>query len=353
MNEAPGHLNLAWPAIRTGVRSQQEGGAVKPIVAALALLGFLSAAHAQGPSQGAAAGYPARPIRLVVPSAPGGGTDIVGRVLAQKLSELLGQSLVVDNRPGAGTIIGTELVAKAAPDGYTLLMGLSALAVDPSIYAKLPYDALKDFAPVSLVASVPNVLTVHPSVPAASVAELIALAKARPGRLNYGSGGVGTSPHLAAEMFRMMTGVEWLHVPYKGVGPAVVGLLAGQVDLMFATLPSAIQHIRAGKLRALGVTTATRSPALPDVPTIAEAGLPGYEATQWYGVLAPSGTPRSIVDRLSRDIARALQAPETKERLTVEGATPIGNTPDEFAAHLRRETEKWAGVVKTAGLKPE
>lgn len=326
---------------------------MKRIVAALALLGFVAAAHAQGPSQSTAAGYPTRPIRLVVPSSPGGGTDIVGRVLAQKLGELVGQPLVVDNRPGAGTIIGTELVAKSAPDGYTLLMGLTALAVDPSLYAKLPYDALKDFAPVSLVASVPNVLSVHPSVPAATVAELIALAKAKPGRLNYGSGGVGTSAHLAAEMFRTMTGIEWLHVPYKGLGPGVTGLLAGQVDLMFATLPSAIQQIKAGKLRALGVTTATRSPALPNVPTIAEAGVPGYEATHWYGVLAPAGTSGPIVDRLARDIARALQTAETKERLAVEGATPIGSTPDEFAAHLRRETEKWAGVVKMAGLKPE
>jgi tripartite-type tricarboxylate transporter receptor subunit TctC len=326
---------------------------VRPIFAALALFGFLAAAHAQGTSQSDAAGYPLRPIRLVVPSSPGGGTDIVGRLLAQKLGEVLGQPLVVDNRPGAGTLIGTEFVAKSAPDGYTLLMGLSTLAIDPSIYAKLPYDALKDFAAISLAASVPNVLSVHPSVPATTVPELIALASARQGRLTCGSAGLGTNPHLAAELFRTMAGVEWVHVPYKGSGPAVIGLLAGQVDLMFATLPSVIQHVRAGKLRALGVSTAARAPALPDVPTIAEAGLPGYEAIQWYGVLAPTGTPRAIIDRLSRDIGRALQAPEMRERLAVEGATPIGSSPDEFAAYLRRETEKWAEVIKTTGLKPE
>ena len=235
MNEARIHLSLA----RRG------------IVAALALLGIVAVAHGQG----SPTAYPARPIRLVVPSSPGGGTDIVGRVLAQKLGELLAQPLVVDNRPGAGTVIGTELAAKSAPDGYTLLMGLSTLAIDPSIHAKLPYDALRDFAPVSLVASVPNVLTMHPAVSAASVAELIALARAQPGRLSYGSAGLGTNPHLAAELFGAMTGIAWVHVPYKGSGPAVIALLAGQVDLMFATLPSAVQHIKAGKLRALGVST--------------------------------------------------------------------------------------------------
>ena len=337
MNEARSHLSLAH----------------RRIVAALALLGIAAGAHGQSPAASAAASYPTRPIRLVVPSSPGGGTDIVGRVLAQRLGELLGQPLVVDNRPGAGTVIGTELAAKSTPDGYTLLMGLSTLAIDPSIHAKLPYDALRDFAPVSLVASVPNVLTVHPSVSAASVAELIALARAQPGRFSYGSAGLGTNPHLAAELFAAMTGIAWVHVPYKGSGPALIALLAGQVDLMFATLPSALQHIKAGKLRALGVSTATRAAALPEVPTIAEAGVPGYEALQWYGVLAPAGTPRPIVDRLSRDIARSLQAPDAQERLAVEGATPIGSTPDEFAEHLRRETEKWAAVIRKAGLKPD
>jgi tripartite-type tricarboxylate transporter receptor subunit TctC len=297
--------------------------------------------------------YPNRAIKLVVPSSPGGGTDIVGRIVAQKLSEQLGQQVVVENRAGAGTIIGNEAVAKSAPDGYTLLMGLSTLAINPSMYAKLPYDALRDFAPISQAVTVPNILTLHPSVPAKTVKDLIALAKAKPGSITFGSAGLGTNPHLSGELFKSLAKIDMVHVPFKGSGQSVISLLAGEIAANFPSVPTAIPYIKAGRLRGLGVTTAKRTQALPDVPSIAEAGLPGYEATQWFGVLAPAGTPRAIIDRLHQELSRAVRSPDVKERLTSEGAEIVGGTPEEFAAYIKSETDKWTKVIKSAGIKPQ
>jgi tripartite-type tricarboxylate transporter receptor subunit TctC len=304
-----------------------------------------------GTSEGAPAQtYPDKPIRLVVPFPAGGTTDILARAVGQKLGEHLGQQVVVDNKPGAGGNIGSDIVAKSAPDGYTLVMGtVGTHAINASLYKKMPYDHIKDFVPVSLVALVPNILVVHPSVPANSVKELIAYAKANPGKLNFASSGNGTSIHLSGELFKTTAGVEMTHVPYKGSAPAVTDLLGGQVQLMFDNMPSALPHVKAGKLKALGVTTAKRFPAAPDIPAIAEAGVPGYEASSWFGVLAPAGTPKEIVNKLSSEIAKILQTPEIKERLLSQGAEPVGNTPDQFAAFIKAETAKWAKVVKESG----
>jgi tripartite-type tricarboxylate transporter receptor subunit TctC len=311
------------------------------LLAAMAAIAF-----AQAPA------YPTKPIRLVVPFPAGGTTDILARAAAQKLTEAWGQPVVVDNRPGAGGNIGSELVAKAAPDGYTLEMGtVGTHAINASLYAKMPYDHVKDFVPVILVAGVPNVLVVHPSVPVNSVAELIAYAKANPGKLNFASSGSGTSIHLSGELFKVMSGVQMTHVPYKGSAPAVQDLLGGQVQLMFDNLPSALPHIKAGKLRALAVTSAQRAPVLPDVPTIAEAGLPGFEASSWFGVLAPAGTSPAIVAKLNAEIAKWLASPEAKEKLQGQGANVAGGPPEEFTKHIAAETAKWAKVVKESGAK--
>jgi tripartite-type tricarboxylate transporter receptor subunit TctC len=311
----------------------------------LAAIAALPSAQAQS--------YPTRAIRLVVPSSPGGGTDITGRIVAQKLSELLGQQVVVDNRAGAGTIIGNDIVAKAPPDGYTLLMGLSTLAINPSMYAKLPYDALKDFAPVSLAVLSPNVLTIHPSVPAKTVKEFVALAKARPGTITFGSAGLGTSPHLSGELLRVLAKIDIVHVPFKGSGQSVISQLAGEIAANFPSVPTAMPYIKASRLRGLGVTTAKRTQALPDVPSIAEAGVPGYESLQWYGLLAPAGTPKEIIARLNREAVAALRAPEIAARLAGDGAEVVAGTPEEFGAWIKAETEKWARVAKAAGIKPE
>ena len=296
--------------------------------------------------------YPTKPIRLVVPFPPGGATDILARDVAQKLTEAWGQQVIVDNRPGAGGNIGSELVAKSAPDGYTLEMGtVGTHAINASLYAKMPYDHVKDFVPVILVAGVPNVLVVNPAVPANSVAELIAYAKANPGKLNLASSGNGTSIHLSGELFKFMAGVQMTHVPYKGSAPALQDLIGGQVQLMFDNLPPSLPQIKAGKLRALAVTSLARAPALPDVPTMAEAGLPGYEASSWFGVLAPAGTPPAIVTKLNAEIARWLATPEAKEKLSKQGANAAGGTPEDFAKHIAAETAKWAKVVKDSGAK--
>ena len=297
--------------------------------------------------------YPGRTIKLVVPSSPGGGTDIVARILGQKLSERLGQQFVVENRAGAGTIIGNDAVAKSAPDGYTLLMGLSTLAINPSMYANLPYDALRDFAPISQAVSAPNILTLHPSVPAKTVKELIALAKAKPGSLTFGSAGMGTSPHLSGELFKSLARIDMVHVPFKGSGQSVISQLAGEIAANFPSVPTAMPYIKAGRLRGLAVTTAKRAQALPDVPSIAESGLPSYEATQWFGLLAPAGTPRSVIDRLYQESSRALRTDELRERMTAEGLEVVAGTPEEFAAYIRAETAKWAQVIKAAGIKPQ
>jgi tripartite-type tricarboxylate transporter receptor subunit TctC len=287
-----------------------------------------------------------------VPSSPGGGTDILARVLAQKMSETFGQQFVVENRPGAGQVIGIEAVARSAPDGYTLLMAASAIVINEVLYAKPPYDTLRDFAPVTLGASLPNILVVHPALPVKSVRELIVLAKTRAGQLNYSSAGSGTSPHLSMELFRLMAGITLTHIPYKGSGPATVDLLAGQVQLSMPNVLTALPHIKGGKLRGLGVTSGKRATGLPDIPAIAET-LPGYEAIQWYGILAPAGTTRDIVGKLQAEIARILVLPEVKDRLAADGADAVGSRPDEFAAYIRAELAKWGKVVKTGGIKLE
>ena len=301
----------------------------------------------------AAQTYPARTIRLIAHSSPGGTSDILGRLMAHKLTEQLGQQVVVENRAGASGIIGVDIAAKSAPDGYTMLITQTSIAINPSMFAKLPYNAMRDFAPITQLVAAPNVLVVHPSVPATSVKGFIALAKAQPGSLINGSPGQGTSPHLSAELFKIMAGIKLDHVQYKGAGQAILGLLAGEVPVMFTTPPTAMPYLKAGRLRPLGVTTTTRIDALPEVPAIAEAGVPDYESVQWFGILLPAGTPRPIIDRLHQELTRALRAPDMKERLNSLGLDAVGSTPEEFAAYIKSETEKWAKVIKTMGIKPE
>jgi tripartite-type tricarboxylate transporter receptor subunit TctC len=302
----------------------------------------------------AMAAWPERPIRLIVAFPPGGGTDIVARLLAPALSQRLGQPITIDNRGGAGGNIGTYAAAHAAPDGYTLLMGnIAPNAINASTFKHLPYDPEKDFAPISLVAVTPNILVVNPSVPARSVPDLVALARAQPGALNFPSAGRGTSSHLAGELFNTMAGVQMVHVPYKGGGPAFTDLLGGQVQLFFATMPAAMPFVKAGKLRPLAVTSSQRSATLPDLPTIAESGLPGYSAVTWYGLLAPRGTPPEVVQRVSREINEILRLPATREQLVAQGFEPAGTSPSEFAGFISAEIVKWGKVVKAAGMTPE
>jgi tripartite-type tricarboxylate transporter receptor subunit TctC len=315
--------------------------------AALAVVSMLCTGHT------AAQSYPAKPIRIIVATAAGGGTDFNGRLVAQKLTEQTGQQAIVENRAGASTIIGTEAVARAAPDGYTLLAAQSTITINPSMFAKLPYDVIRDFAPVSHTLTAPNILTVHPSVPVRTVKEFVALAKAKPGSLTYGSAGLGTSPHLSGELLKALAKIDLLHVAYKGSGPSVISLIAGETDVGFPSVPASIQHIKAGKLRGIAVTTRTRAQALPDVPSIAEGGVPGYEATQWFGILAPAGTPRAVIDKLYQEIARGLRSAELKQRLVAEGMELVVSTPEEFASYIRSETDKWAKVIKSAGIKPQ
>jgi len=296
--------------------------------------------------------YPTKPIRIVVPFPAAGTTDILARAVAQKLTETWGQSVIVDNRPGAAGNIGAELVAKAAPDGYTLLMGtVGTHAINASLYAKMPYDHVKDFTPIVLVAGVPNVLVVNPSLPVKTVAELVAYEKANPGKLNFASSGSGTSIHLSGELFKTSAGVQMTHVPYKGSAPAVTDLIGGQVQLMFDNLPSALPHIKAGKLRAIAVTSLVRAPALPDVPTIAESGYPGFEASSWFGLLAPAGTKPEIVAKINAEVRKWLATPEARDKLASQGANAAGGTPEDFARHIAAETAKWAKVVKQSGAK--
>jgi tripartite-type tricarboxylate transporter receptor subunit TctC len=316
-----------------------------------ALLAATVALSAGGAS--AQAGYPVKPVRLVVPSAPGGGTDITARILAPKLSEALRQQVVVENRAGAGTMIGTELVAKSPADGYTLLMGLSTLAINPAMYKKVPYDAVRDFAPISQVISAPNMLVVHPSVPVKTVKELIAFMRARPGQLNYASAGHGTNPHLSMELFLSMTRVKAVHIPYKGLAPGIVDLIAGHVTLASATMLTGLPHVKSGRLRCLGTTGAQRAAVLPEFPTIAEAGVPGYEASQWYGVLAPAQTPKEIVTRLNTEVVRILKAPDMRQKLAADGTDPVGSSPEEFARYIKSELAKWGKVAREAGIQPE
>jgi tripartite-type tricarboxylate transporter receptor subunit TctC len=298
--------------------------------------------------------YPRRAIRLIVPFAPGGGNDTVARAIAQSASASLGQPVVVDNRAGAGGILGAELAAKSPADGYTLFLGgVGSHAVNPNLHAKLPYDPVKDFAPITLIASAPSVLVVHPSVPARTLAEFTALAKASPGRINYASNGNGSSAQLAAVLYESMAGVQMVHVPYKGLAPALVDLLAGEVQAMFSSVVAIVPNIKAGRLRALAVTGKRRTTLLPEVPTLDELGVPGYEAGSWYGILAPAGTPRAIVAKLHAAIVHALAQPEVRERLVGEGAEVIGSTPEAFAAHITAELARTGKLVRAAGIRME
>ena len=304
------------------------------------------------PPPSSAQSYPSKPIRFLVGFPPGGTNDIVARALAQKLTENVGQSFVVENRRGANTAIATEVAARAAPDGYTILLNAPGHATNPALM-RLAFDSVKDFAFISLVAEAQNLVVVHPSFPPRSVQELIAFSKKHPGEINYASSGTGTTVHLSAELFQFMTGVKWVHIPYKGGGPAVIELLAGQTSLMFGNLPTVIQYVRGGKLRPLAVTGARRSSAAPDIPTVAESGVPGFEVTAWYGVSAPAMTPRAIVNRLNSEIVRALNSPDLRGRLTSQGAEVVGNTPEQYTVFVQNEIAKWAKVIQAAGIKGE
>jgi len=304
-------------------------------------------------SAGAQEQYPSRPVRFILPFPPGGGTDILGRLIAERLSASLGQPVVTENRGGAGGNVGAEAAARSAPDGYTIVLCAPSLAISPSLYSKLNYDPVKDFAPVSLVATVPNVMITHPSVPAQTLQEFIAHARTRPGTMNFGSGGNGTSNHLAAELFNIVTGAKLVHIPYKGVNLAMQDVLSGQIHLVVIGIPAAAPHIKAGRLRALAVVTPQRTAALPEVPTTDEAGLKDFEVTTWYGVLAPAGTPRPVIARLNSELVKIIHAPEVKERLAASGTEPRTSTPEEFAAYLKQEIAKWGDVVRKANLKAD
>ena len=315
------------------------------LAAAMALLALN--ASAQG-----AATYPTKPIKIVVPFPPGGATDILARAIGAELQKAFGQTVLIENKAGAGGNPGADMVAKSPPDGYTLVMAtVGTHGINMALYSKMPYDAVKDFEPITLVAGVPNLLVVHPSVAAKNVAELTALAKAQPGKLNVASSGNGTSIHMAAELYKLMAGVDILHVPYKGSSFALTDLLGGQVQLMFDNMPSALPHVKAGKLRALAVTSPKRSSALPDIPTMDEEGLKGFDATSWFGLLAPAGTPKDIIAKLNAAAVKALTTPEMRERLASQGAEAVGNTPEQFAAFIKAEIEKWAKIVKASGAR--
>ena len=313
------------------------------LVSAVALGGF---AHAQS--------YPSKPVRMIVPFPAGGATDIVGRLIAQKLTESWSQQVIVDNRGGAGGTIGSDAAAKSPPDGYTMLIGTSSThAVAPSLYAKLAYDPLRDFAPVTLIANATILLAIHPSLPAKSVRDLIALAKKQPDALAFASSGNGGISHLVGEQFKSVAGIRMLHVPYKGDSPALIDLVSGQVHLMFGTAVSFLPYVKSGRLNALAVTNPKRSPIVPEVPTVAESGLPGFEALQWFGILTPAGTPREIVAKINADVVKALRAPDVRERMTSLGAEVVGSTPEQFAAFVKADTAKWAKVVKASGARIE
>lgn len=318
----------------------------RSLAAALAAMLAAGFVHAQP--------YPTKPIRFLVPQAAGGSTDTLSRIVGQKLSERLGQQVVMDNRPGANGMIGTELVAKSQPDGYTLLAGgTGTIAINVSLYSKVAYDPVRDFTPVALIAYSTSVLVVHPSVTAENIAGLIALARSRPGELRYASAGSGSSPHLSAELFKTMTGVKLVHVPYKGSTPGVTATITGETSLMFTGIASALAHIKAGRLRALSVNGPKRSPALPDVPVASQSGLPGFEVDFWIGMLAPAGTPRAIVSRLNAEVNGILRQDDVKERLVALGTDPVGGSPDEFAAVIKTDIAKWAKAIKASGARAE
>ncbi|MBR0756317.1 tripartite tricarboxylate transporter substrate binding protein [Bradyrhizobium jicamae] len=322
---------------------------MKKSIVALAALGLIVALH---PAQ--AQNYPNRPITLVIPFAPGGSTSIVGRGVAEKMGELLGEKVVVDNRPGAGGTVGTKAVAKSDPDGYTLVLGYTGtLAIGPSLYKNVGYDPRKDFAPVGMIGNAPNSLVVHPSFPAKTVAELISYAKANPGKVNFGSAGAGTASHITGEYFARAAGIMLVHIPYKGTGPALTDLLGGHIPMAFAPIPASHTNVAAGKLRALAVTSATRSSLLPEVPTIAEAGLPGFDASLYYGLAAPAGTPRPIIDKLNKALRDALASEEVKRQLGNDGTDITPGTPEAYAEFIDKDEKKWAQLVKASGVEQE
>ena len=327
-----------WPV--TGLPTPAVRSALLGVVLALAA----STSHAQA--------YPAKPIRFLIGFPPGGTNDILARALAPKLGEYLGQTVVVENRGGASTAIATELAARSAPDGYTIVLNAPGHATNPAL-RKLPFDSVKDFSFITLLAESQNLLTVHPSLPVTSVKSLIAVSKKRPGDINYGTSGIGTTPHMSAELFQYLTGVRWVHIPYKGSGLGLTALLSGEVSLYFANIPAVIRHIQAGKLRPIALSGPRRTPAAPGIPTIAESGIPGFSVTSWFGVAAPARTPRPIVDRLHAEFVRALHSPELNERIKGMGADPVGNTPEQYTAFVQDEIVKWGKVIKAAGIKGE
>ena len=317
---------------------------------ASALLTAVAALMTSGAA--AADAYPARPIRIVAPSTPGDAPDVIARLLAERMSVALGTQVFVENHPGAGGVVGSDIVAKAPADGYTLIIGnAGSHGINAAVYAKLPYDIQRDFVAVSQVAVSPNIMVVNPEIPAANVQQFIAYAKARPAQLSYASGGNGSSAHMSMELFKSMAGVDIVHIPYKGSSPALTDVVSGQVAVMFVNLPPALPLVKAGKLRPLAVTTRTRSPLLPDVPTVQESGLPGYETVAWFGILAPAATPKDVVARLSSEIAKIVRTPEMRERLLGLGAEPVGGTPDEFSAVIARDIAKWTPLAKSVGIK--
>jgi len=318
-------------------------GTLFAVVAALTLVSTI--AHAQE--------YPTRPIRVIVPQSAGGSTDLVARAVGQRISDALGQPVVVDNRPGAGSINGTDIAAKATPDGYTLLVVAASFTITPNIRRKVPYDIVRDFTPVSQLVTLPHIVVVHPSLPVKSVKELIALAKAKPGELNFASSGIGTSTHMATELFMYLTDTKMVNIPYKGGAPGMTALLGGQVQLYFAAMSTAIPHVRAGRLRALAVSTAKRSVAAPEYPTMQEAGVPEYEHASWVGMLAPDQTPRAVITQLNREAVKAVQAPDVEKQLLRSGVEPLGSSPKEFDTLIKSELAKWARIVKAAGIEKQ
>ena len=318
-----------------------------------ARIGLAVSLSLAGSAAVAADAYPSRPLRMVVPFAPGGGSDIVGRIIGIKLTEAWGQQVVVDNRPGGNANIGAMVVARAPADGHTLLLGNANFTINPALMKEMPFDPARDFAPITLLANVTNMLAVHSSLPVKSVKELIAYAKARPGQLNFASPGAGTSSHLGGELFRSMAGIEVVAIHYKGATPAMTDLIGGQVSFTITSMLSVMPHVKSGRLRALGVTTLKRSPAMPDLPTIAESGLPGFEATNWYGVLGTAGTPKPVIERLNKELVRIVASPDVREKFSQQGAEPETNTPAEFERFIKAEIVKWAKVVREAGIKPE
>ena len=324
---------------------------MRTFIAVLALLA--GSVAAQPASTGSGQAYPSKPVRVISGFPPGSGADITARVIGVKLYEATGQQFFVENRPGAGSNIAAEVAAKSAPDGYTLFIGTVANTINATLYSKLPFDFVRDFAPVALTTAAPNVLVVHPSVPVKSVKELVALAKSRPGQLNFASAGTGTAPHLSGELFNAMAGVKMTHVPYKGSPPAVIDLVAGSVDVMFSPASSVIPHVKSGRLRALAVTTAARLPSLPELPTVAESGLKGYETITWFGFVAPAKTPPAIVTRLNAEIVKALTLPDLRSQFEIQGIEVIGGTPERFADYIREEIAKWARVIKLSGARAD